>query len=76
MSTALYMVCEECKERSDIILSHSCFWKKCRPYEENFAVFISKHFDQGCNYSNFRMTQEGDVDEENYTFEGNQEEDK
>ena len=69
MSTNIYMVCEECKERSDTILSYSSFWHKSRTYEENFALFISKHFDKGCNYRSFTMIQEGDEEEDNYKFE-------
>lgn len=66
MSTQLYMICEECKEKSDSILSHSCLWKECRPIEINFSLFISKHFDKGCSYKSFRIIQEGDEGEEDY----------
>lgn len=69
MSTAIYMVCEECKQSSYPILTHSCLWKKSSCYQENFSSFIVRHFDKGCNYKNFRMIQEGDEDEKNYTID-------
>lgn len=76
MSTSLFMICEDCEEKSNSILTHSCFWKECCTYQDNFASFISKHFDKGCNFRKFKIIQEGDEDEKNYKFDHEKNDDK